>query len=67
MYEIEKGIDIPPKSIYPFHNMKIGDSFPLAAKEKDKVNTAMHAFAKKNGGKFTLRVINGEARCWRVE
>lgn len=78
---VESGIPIPEaspgrKSIYPWHKMKVGDSFlvTLGAGQHIKVRTgslrsAAATAAKKYGHKYTARVINGETpsiRVWRV-
>lgn len=78
---VESGIPIPEaspgrKSMYPWHKMKVGDSFlvTLGPDQHLKVRTgslrsAAASAAKKYGHKYTARVINGETpsiRVWRV-
>lgn len=78
---VESGIPIPEaspgrKSLYPWHKMKVGDSFlvTLGPGQHIKVRTgslrsAAATAAKKYGHKYTVRVIPGDTpsiRVWRV-
>lgn len=78
---VESGIPIPEaapgrKSIYPWHKMKVGDSFlvTLGPDQHIKVRTgslrsAAATAAKKYGHKYTARVIAGDTpsiRVWRT-
>lgn len=78
---IESGIPLPEaapgrKSIYPWHKMKVGDSFlvTLGANQHLKVRagslrSAAASAAKKYGHKYTARIINGDTpsiRVWRT-
>ncbi len=74
--KIEKGIPIPevkPKTPYgwPLFEMEIGDSF-TAPNSAGKISN-MNIWGKKNGMKFTKRVLNPEKdyadrtmRVWRI-
>ena len=79
MYEIEKGVPIPPdgrgmqrggvKCKYPWVDMSIGDSFeagPYDPDLKNNVAAAASQYAKRNGVKFTLRKHNRGLRVWRI-
>ena len=65
MYEIEKDIEVMPKSKYPLASMEVGDSFECTKKDRLRVAAAVINYTKKHGGKFTVRVDT--VRCWRVE
>ena len=82
MIQIEERIPMPPMAVgrprkYPFAELRVGDSFtiPLVGvmlrngdKAVGRLNAAMTAYARKYGGKFTVRTDreNNVARCWRV-
>lgn len=72
-YIIEKSIPILTRSIYPFNDMQIGDSFAFPKSERVRVAAAASNFAAKstrNGNKmrFMSRRINADTcRIWRVE
>ena len=70
MYTIEKDIPAPHgKSIYPFTQMEVGDSFFAEGKKFSAVYSAAASFAKKhqNGWKFKARTLEGGTRIWRVQ
>lgn len=71
-YKIKKGIPIPPrntgrKSMYPFAEMRIGDSFAVMANKARSVSAASQHFGKLHKQKFICRRIDGGYRCWRVK
>lgn len=64
--KIESGVPVPKK--YPFHLMKVGDSFAIPETVK---RTTAHVAAKRygdaNGMKFIVRIMPDRSyRCWRV-
>lgn len=69
MIEIEKGIPMPARKyfgrnpIYPFREMKIGDSF-FAKSLGCRVRASK--FGKQTGRKFESRVENKGFRVWRT-
>ena len=71
MYEIEKGIEMPTKTVYPFGTMEIGNSFEFPKDERTKVATAIanyqHKHQHKSGARFSIRTTGETLRCWRVE
>ena len=84
MYEIEKNIPLPqPREIsrqqskYPFHIMKVGDSFSVdIGKEPEmkvlrRLSVACTRKQLQSGGKkkFTTRIVDDRTRirAWRVE
>ena len=68
-YEIESDIPLPThqRSIYPFQQMQVGDSFLVLADDARRAQTAAYNWAKVNGKKFTTRRISdeGNVRIWR--
>ena len=80
MFPVEKNVVIPAVknrigiAKYPFDKMKEGDSFgvpvPPEATDEDskkvvmRVTRAAYAFSKKYGGKFAIRNLTNEVRCW---
>ena len=64
-YKIETNIPIPPRK-YPFHLMKVGDSF---CSEEINVRYAAFTYGKRLGIKFSVRKVQGEKglRVWRIE
>lgn len=74
MIKIDKKIPIPAKRggrklIYPFVNMKVGDSFEIKIKDRTAVGNAARQWAQreKNGYKFTTAAIGDKVRIWRIE
>ena len=78
MYQIEKGIEVPPKksfarsTIYPFATMEVGDSFFVPQVDgKPKSSGSLWSSARKAtvklDFKFAIRSVDGGFRCWRVE
>lgn len=71
MYTLESDIPVPAArsaaNVYPFGNMRVGDSFAAPKEERRKVQAAMARFGKINGQKFCIRQ-NGDlqVRCWRT-
>ena len=67
-YQVEKGVPLPEnmkgrKSIYPFADMEIGDSFAF---EPDRYNTVRRAatyWGGDHGVKFSVSTVHN--RCWR--
>jgi hypothetical protein len=81
-FQIEKNIPIPKISagrgrIYPFPEMKVGDSFAVPitketsfskSKNTAAVRSSAIAYARKYGGKFSVKFDSTDEviRCWRV-
>jgi len=64
VFTIESNIEIPiPRLKYPFPDMKVGDSFFCQDK---RVKNASAQFGNRHGMKFTIRVVEGGYRLWRV-
>ncbi len=66
--EIDRGIPIPaPRFRWPFHSMKVGDSFFVPNEMVVALRQAVkYRHAKKLGDRYTLRSKERGARCWRV-
>lgn len=71
MFKVENEVPLPaprPYTKYPFHDMKVGDSFAIPAELIDKASRAAYAHGKAHGMRFTTRTLeDGSGRCWRVE
>ena len=75
MFEIEKGIPIPPKTVngrgktkYPFKSMEVGDSFFVGSQHTWKIiRSAASAYSRKYGGRFETRKDGDGFRFWRTE
>lgn len=72
-YKIESDVQMPETRgrhyIYPFAEMKVGDSFAVAAGDMEKVRTAASYFGRRNERKYAVRCVDpvkGEYRCWRI-
>lgn len=71
--KIDKNIPIPKtgtKSIYPFAEMEVGDSFSVDISQQAGVKSSSYAFGNRQTPirKFTTRKINeNEARIWRIK
>lgn len=74
-FKIEKGVKAPPLlcgpySRYPFRDMKVGDSFVVAADETagTRVRSASRQYGLRHQMRFSVRRMpNGDWRCFRVE
>lgn len=69
-YKIEKAIPIPKaeqgrKQMYPFGEMKVGDSFTFPEEKLGSVSQSAHTYGYRNGVKFSVR--KKHLRVWRVE
>lgn len=70
-YKIESGIPNNPgwdshKCIYPFGDMKVGDSFLVAVEDKHRVRAAASKYGAFHNKKFSTRSVEGGIRIWRV-
>jgi hypothetical protein len=73
-FKIEKGVPIaktgsgnyPHKRIYPFDQMKTGDSFFAPKSFGRKVQSAALKYGKDHGIKFKTRAERNGRRVWRV-
>ena len=71
-FKIEKGIPMPhKKTLYPTHEMEVGDSFFVPCSDEKKTRTQnriSNAYIKRHGaGKFSSRRVEGGVRVWRIE
>ena len=72
--KIEAGVPMPGdgRRRYPFHEMEVGDSFFVPHADKSgrdlstRVSNAAVKWGKIHDCKFTIRQVDGGARCWRV-
>lgn len=81
MYKVEKGIPLPkvrnytqPRSIYPWEELKVGDSFLVKPKGDEprtviaRLSPSATSWGKRHNKKFTLRTVEkGAVRVWRVK
>lgn len=73
---IERGVQMPEhggrRFRYPFAEMKVDDTFLVYAKPRDlerkqmNVSSAGCLYARRHGGKFKTRQVQGGIRVWRV-
>ena len=73
MYEIEKGIPIPPRkkggqyhSKYGWREMEVGDSKFIPNEKQSKITTISIGYGKRHKQKFIVRTVEGGVRVWRV-
>ena len=70
-FKIEKGIPMPSRrngSLYPFGQMKVGDSFVVTGEHCKSIHQALYYQNTKSGMKFTGRKLDeGKYRVWRVK
>ena len=79
-FPIEKNIPIPPISFgrhlhYPLRDMDVGDSFfvviePFDLKEAQSRGKRILGCGRDKRmapKKFTVRIVDGGVRCWRIE
>lgn len=75
--KVERGIPVPKRSRrgkprYPWDKMRVGDSFLVecpkneAIKAQNTVSSCGAAWARKHGGQFTTRAVDGGVRVWRI-
>ena len=75
MYQIDRNVPMvhitkPKREIYPFSQLKIGDSFFVPAKDRGAIPRARVAasyWAKENNRKLVSRSVEGGVRIWRVK
>lgn len=81
MITIDKNVPVPPpqqedkfKARYPWDVMEVGDSFLVENEEGKTPRQLMQRLSPgasrqnaKTGKKFTLRIVDGGVRVWRVE
>lgn len=73
MYTVEHNVELPPshrhrKSKWPFHDMKVGDSFVVADIDRWKYAQACASiYGKRLGRRFTTRQMDDGLRVWRIK
>lgn len=76
IYEIQADIPAPPNagrsggnSTYPFGKMEIGDSFSAGndLPSVRKIRAAASWYGRRNGKKFSCRMVEGGYRVWRIQ
>lgn len=71
--KIEKGIAIPPKTvtgrprIYPFDELKVGESFFVKDKAPEDISACRALAQKRTGSVYVLRSVKGGVRVWRIK
>lgn len=67
-FSVEHGIPIKFMRKYPFHKMAVGDSFfvPDGKWPGRTLANAAYFYGKTTGTKFSVRKVDGGARCWRI-
>lgn len=72
---IEKNIPLPSRDTgigerrrkYPFNEMVSGDSFLVNGARVESIRSAMYAYGKKHGKKFSMRKTDDGYRIWRMD
>lgn len=69
---IEKSVPMtqqkrPAATIYPWHDMKVDDSFLVPLAKRNAVYVAANDFGKRHGKKFTVRTTDEGVRVWRTK
>jgi len=69
--KIEKSIPMQPQkrpqgTVYPWHDMKVNDSFLVPHAKRNAVYVAATDFGRRHGKKFTVRTTDEGIRVWRV-
>ena len=72
MYEINKGVPVPPFAVhrntkYPFRSMEIGDSFFVPDIQHHNMSSVMAYHKKAYGTQFTARQEDNGIRVWRIK
>ena len=74
MYKIEKTVAVPamaqmgPPRKYPFPEMEVGDSIYVVGQTlTGGSGYSARLYGKKSGRAFTVRVVEGGVRIWRIE
>lgn len=80
-FQIDTSVPIPPltrpsRRVYPFDEMKVGDSFFVSTKDagerirkRQTVASAARKWSKEQGEEppvFTTRQVRNGVRCWRI-
>ena len=73
MFEIEKGVNMPSlgkrgrKPVYPFLEMKQGDSFFVEGKTPSQMGSVAYNWSKRHSKdiKFVVKKENNGTRVWR--
>jgi len=55
------------ESIYPFKQMKIGDSFIVPEKQRDGVNSCIQLRRKETAHRYSTRTVKNGVQVWRVK
>jgi hypothetical protein len=68
--DVENNIPIPEpagQNRWPFNAMNVGESFVVPDRWRGSIVAAVYGYWNKRGKKFSVRKVNGERRCWRIE
>lgn len=68
MYDIEKGIPVPPdaRNKYPFDALNVGDSFLVPVGNFNTLRAAAYFKGKRSGKKYVARLTDKGIRVWRT-
>lgn len=71
MFKIDKGIPIPSRMKYPFHMMRVGDSFHVKFRTPNmrmvsKITSAASSYGRKHGHKYVSKADKDGLRVWRA-
>lgn len=69
-YKIERDVPIPSGTgrppIYPFEDLKVGESFVVSPEDAGRVRSAASHASKTYNIKITIRKAEDGYRCWRT-
>lgn len=67
--KIESGVPLPARTrqLYPWTEMKVGDSLWFPKRRPEDVNVTRWKAQKRTGFKFSQHKVKGGVRVWRVE
>ena len=69
MIQVDKDIPVPTRrsrTLYPYEEMEVGDSFFLEDMPLQQVCTSNLRAGKRSGKKFSARTEDGGVRVWRI-
>jgi hypothetical protein len=75
LFAVERNVPMPRRglagrpSLYPFADMRVGDSFFISTpKRRKQVASAAANFARERGWKFSVLTMPDKTyRCWRIK
>jgi hypothetical protein len=65
---VERKPDPPkePRAKYPWRSLEVGDAFLVEGVPANTVRAAATSFSKRHAMRFTVRMVEGGVRVWRI-